>query len=556
MKTEPPKEPNDEAFVVGGALFELPNIDGMLGCCTWLLPPKLNAVLASACFSPNRPNIEGGDVAVVMAGWIVFACPRLKTEDCAAGVGCTEPPNEKDGVAVSLAGAAVFWPNENIDPLGCAAFVFGANDGNPDGAGVAADCPKAGLLVAPKLKELAVVTGTAGIGFADKEFCEEPKVKPELAVVVGAVTFDVLLKLNPIPLAVVVSGFWTNAFVLARFPVLVPVLEIAVLKLLPVVVAITGFAPKLNDVADGVWKLKDGVDVVVSVGTEAAAEGITDNVLEPPNPIELALLSKLKPLATFGASLLLPKENPLVVLCDVNDGAAARDAKALVVDGTDDATTVGSGLAIGVKLIIDLLGSIDGTDVGCVAFGVVKIAKGETLPDEIVVVGLTGDIGELIVVVAAVTAGAAFPKLKLSSGFGASDTVLGAVVADVVAGVIATVGTAGASTVFTGLTSELVVNATELKGRALDDGVEIGDAVLDVVTVVKEMEAATAESTESFGNSLVGDLNPSLSPDSIIDSFSFSRCRMTSRSPVSVGTSRGFTKFTFFLPSSSSGTFR
>lgn len=36
-------------------------------------------------------------------------------------------------------------------------------------------------------------------------FCDDPKLKPVLAVVAGATEFP--LKLNPIPLAVVVSGF-------------------------------------------------------------------------------------------------------------------------------------------------------------------------------------------------------------------------------------------------------------------------------------------------------------------------------------------------------------
>lgn len=41
-----------------------------------------------------------------------------------------------------------------------------------------------------------------------------------MAVVVGTIGFGacVLLKLNPIPLAVVVSGFCMNEVVLARFP--------------------------------------------------------------------------------------------------------------------------------------------------------------------------------------------------------------------------------------------------------------------------------------------------------------------------------------------------
>lgn len=83
-----------------------------------------------------------------------------------------------------------------------------------------------------------------------------------------------------------------------------------------------------------------------------------------------------------------------------------------------------------------------------------------------------------------------------------------------------------------------------------DDGDVIGPAVLVVVLVVNEMEAGT-ESTESFAKSLVGDLNPSLKPDNIMDSLSFSTCRMMSTSLVSCF-SRGFKKLILGSPSSSS----
>ena len=111
-----------------------------------------------------------------------------------------------------------------------------------------------------------------------------------------------------------------------------------------------------------------------------------------------------------------------------------------------------------------------------------------------------------------------------------------------------------------GISKEVVFEVVPESERADETGVVIGAAVLVVVTVVNEIEAATlleattvaGLSTVSLEFSLTGDLHPSLNPDNIAESFLPSIEAFASDASKFVGLARGFTKFTLNSSSSSS----
>lgn len=308
---------------------------------------------------------------------------------------------------------------------------------------------------------------------------------------------ELLLKLNPIPLATVVSGFCMKVIVLLRFP--------AAPKLLAgagaAATTSAGFGPKLMAVLAADGKLNEGAAVVVNNdGTVVEAIVVADGKAGP-NAGVLVVLLKLKFGIGFVGSLDASSVNPPVVTVRACATDVVKVEAELVTSALD---TIGS-FAIGVNVINDLLGSNKGFAVGWVSPGVVYRAKGETLPER---------TGEVVTVVAATGAGvvATLPNWKLDFG---------------VSVVVGTIESTGLSLASIGDSENALFELLLPKlGRVLacEAGVVIGAAALVVVLVVKEMEAG-AESTKSFGYSFVGESNPSLRPASIIASFFFSISR-------------------------------
>lgn len=242
------------------------------------------------------------------------------------------------------------------------------------------------MLDAPKPNELAVVTGAA----SPLLFCDDPKLKPpELAVVVGAACTAFPLKLNPMPLAVVVSGFCMKETVLMRFP------ESGANEEIPEIPELTtgatetvGLAPKLNGAAACAWKLKDGGAVVVTVeATGSAGAEVTAFKLLKLLKVDVEV-PKEKPLLVFGVSLLgLPKEKALGVVEAPNEMTAGGTE--LEVGTREGTLEVTAGLATGVKDISDLLGSIEA---GLSGLGVEKADKGDTKLEVVVAAGVVMEV--------------------------------------------------------------------------------------------------------------------------------------------------------------------
>lgn len=188
----------------------------------------------------------------------------------------------------------------------------------------------------------------------------DPKLNPELAVVAGtkALVDDcVLLKLKPIPLAVVVAGFWMKETVLPSPPRLLgigAIPDIDEAKPVPgatAVAGIAGFPPKLKAAFGGVLKPNDGFAAVIN--DEAVVTEVLDcndvNVLELPNPLEIEFPPKLKLLCDFSGSLLPPSVNPPLKVGIVE----AREAVSRGFTDVTGAAALKSVklFALGVKLI-------------------------------------------------------------------------------------------------------------------------------------------------------------------------------------------------------------
>lgn len=315
-------------------------------------------------------------------------------------------------------------------------------------------------------------------------------------VVVGCAV-ELLLKLNPIPLATVVSGFDMKLIVLLRFP--------AAPKLFAGVGAAAmisaGFGPKLMAVLAADGKLNEGAAVVVNNDATVVDAIVVADGKAAPNAGVLVVLLKLKFGIGFAGSLLASSVNPPVVTVR----AGATDVVKVEAELVTSALDAIGFLAIGVNVINDLLGSNIGFAVGCTSPGVVNRARGEILPEgagEVVTTGFAATGTGVVITL---------PNWKLDFG---------------VSVVVGAVESAGLSLASIGDSENALFELIPKLGRAFacEAGVVIGAAALVVVLVVKEMEAG-AESTKSFGYSFVGESNPSLRPASIIASFFFSISR-------------------------------
>lgn len=342
-----------------------------------------------------------------------------------------------------------------------------------------------------------------------------------------------MLKLNPMPLAVVVSGFGMNEVVLARLLVLLsrdftPDSFRALPRAAGVVFCDD---PKAKLLMFGDGKLIEGAVVVGAAENEEVSPSVGAEVsFEFP---------KLKPPEIFGGSLL-PNKPELAI--DDKDGAAVTAGTMLDVDTTACAGAVTSAGFTGVKVIRDLFGSTGAMDLGVDSAGELKSASGAVFAD-VVKAGATDVIVDDV---------EATPNWKLVKALGASlALVVMKVTEGVEAGALVDTGATTSEFLAAGARSELAV-LMESGEFVTSAGVVIGAIVLDVVVVVKLMEAGadeTGASTESFGGCSLESRSP-LSPDSINDNFSFSTERKSTSWTCDF--SRGFTKLIFGSPSSSS----
>lgn len=215
-----------------GALVVMPKVeftlpkDGFDGCKLLLVPPNENACLFSGCLSPNLPKIPVDLLSLLFIG---ADCPKLNADGCE---GCADNavvvllfivfpnPNPEFVVTGAVCG---FCPNENID----GASVFGAvwfTEPNP----VNAELAEFVLTVF----ELKGNEGADVVTVAEENIPVDwavvaddwPNANPELELAVGIADpnekppppplfvglFVVLPKLNPTPLATVVSGCLLN----------------------------------------------------------------------------------------------------------------------------------------------------------------------------------------------------------------------------------------------------------------------------------------------------------------------------------------------------------
>lgn len=184
-----------------------------------------------------------------------------------------------------------------------------------------------------------------------------------------------MLKLNPMPLAVVVSGFAMNEVVLARLLVLLskdftPDSFRALPRAAGVVFCVD---PNFDSNVDPMFddgKLIDGAVVV----------GVAEN--EEVSPSVVAEVSfefpKLKPPEIFGGSLL-PNKPEFAI--DDKDGAAVTAGTMLEVDTTAGAGAVTSAGLTGVKDIRDLFGSTGAMDLRVDSAGELKSASGAVFAD-------------------------------------------------------------------------------------------------------------------------------------------------------------------------------
>ena len=224
------------------------------------------------------------------------------------------------------------------------------------------ELPKAGFVDPPKLKEL----GAAPL-------CVDPKLIPLLLdVVFATVELAEALKLNPIPLAVVVSGFCRNETALPRLPEFDDKEEIPEITELDLGATETdGFAPKVKEFACVDSKLRAGGDIMTADGLlEMTAEGIKGK-----------MLAGVVEVPTFDASLAAPNVNDGVPVAPKLNAVVEVAAEIEDVIASGALGTWTAGLATGVKVISDLFASIDGCEVGISIPGVEKIANGEILPD-------------------------------------------------------------------------------------------------------------------------------------------------------------------------------
>lgn len=118
-----------------------------------------------------------------------------------------------------------------------------------------------------------------------------------------------------------------------------------------------GVDPKLNVLFVEAWKLNDGGDVA---GGAAVKVEFSVAVVELAG-VSFEVAPKLKPLDIFGGSLLANTASNIrpELAIDDKDGAAVVDGTMLVDDATMTGELVTSTGLTGVKVISDLLGSIE-----------------------------------------------------------------------------------------------------------------------------------------------------------------------------------------------------